>query len=380
LVHPAPLGQQQRATTMTDRFHTLALGRNRVVLDTEVGHLRTLELEHRGRTVAPLHVAPWVNDAPIDRDAALSPIEQALASDFLCAPFCASDVEPGPSHGWTASAPWHLTGQSNEVEAAEATYRLSRPVMGAEVTKSLRLRAGEPFLYVEHQFTGGTGHVPVSHHAMIRVTDKAAISYSPKAMVFTGDQPPESDPARGRSLLKYPSQGEDLGAVPLAAGGVVDVGTYPVADRHEDVVDLVEAPGNTLGWTAVVREAEDDIVLLLKNSRVLPQTTLWMSNGGRDYAPWNGRHTRVLGLEDGRSFGTAGHRASIEPNVLTARGIPTAFDLETEPSIRYAIGAVPRPEGWTRIESVGVDGEAVVLAETGGNSITLPFAAGWLLT
>ena len=46
--------------------------------------------------------------------------------------------------------------------------------------------------------------IPVSHHAMIRVTEKAAISYSPKAMVFTGDQPPESDPARGRSLLTYP--------------------------------------------------------------------------------------------------------------------------------------------------------------------------------
>src|SRR6218665_788865 len=64
---------------MTDRFHTLAFGRNRLVLDTEVGYVRALELGHEGRVIAPLHVAPWVTDAPIDRDAALFPTEQALA-------------------------------------------------------------------------------------------------------------------------------------------------------------------------------------------------------------------------------------------------------------------------------------------------------------
>ena len=83
-----------------------------------------------------------------------------------------------------------MTGQS----AADASYALSKRVMGAEVTKSFRLRAGEPFLYFTHRFIGGTGSVPASHQAMISVADKAAISYSPKAMTFTGDQPPESDP------------------------------------------------------------------------------------------------------------------------------------------------------------------------------------------
>lgn len=363
---------------MTDRFHTLALGASRVVLDTEVGHIRALEFGRDGRRIAPLHTAPWVTDAPIDREAAVFPTEQALSGDFLCAPFCASDVESGPLHGWTANAPWKLTAQSAGSDTAEATYTLSQPVMGAEVTKRFRLRAGEPFLYVAHQFAGGEGSIPVSHHAMIRVTDKAAISYSPKAMVFTGDAPPESDPARGRSLLTYPCQGSDIGAVPLAAGGTIDVRTYPVAERHEDVVELIEAPTNTLGWTAVVREAEDDVVLLLKDSRVLPQTTLWMSNGGRDYAPWNGRHTGVLGIEDGRSFGAAGHRASIEPNFLTERGVPTAFDLGAVLAVRYAIGAIPRPAGWSRIESVRLEGNSVVLVEAGGAIVNLPLDADWL--
>ena len=208
------------------------------------------------------------------------------SGDFLCAPFCASDVEAGPLHGWTANAPWKLTAQSAGPDTAEATYTLSQPVMGAEVTKRFRLRAGEPFLYVAHQFTGGGGQHPGQPSRDDPGDGEGRdFLFAEGRWCSPATQPPESDPARGRSLLTYPWQGTDIGAVPLAAGGTIDVRTYPVAQRHEDVVELIEAPTNTLGWTAVVREAEDDVVLLLKDSRVLPQTTLWMSNGGRDYAP-----------------------------------------------------------------------------------------------
>ncbi len=362
-----------------DRFHTLALGRNKVVVDTAVGHLRQLEFASGDRVIAPLHVAPWVSDAPIDPAGPAAPIEQALAGDFLCAPFCASDVEGGPIHGATANAPWHVVDEQTTGENAEADYVLSRPVMGAAVKKALRFRAGEPFLYVMHAFEGGSGQIPVSHHAMIRAGGTAAVSFSPKALYFTPDGPPESDPARGRSLLRYPARGEDLGAVQLAAGGTADVRTYPFADRHEDVLCLTEAEGGELGWTAAVRDAEDDIVLLLKDARVLPQTAMWMSNGGRDYPPWSGRHTRVLGLEDGRAFGSAGHRAAIAPNWLTARGIPTAFELGTYPVIRYAIGAIPRPPGWTRVARIDAADNTLTLTNTGGAHLSLPFAADWLL-
>src|SRR5262245_43667291 len=146
-----------------DRFHTLALGRNKVVVDTEVGHLRQLEFASGDRVLVPLHVAPWVTDAPIDRNIALSPTEQALAGDFLCAPFCANDVEGGPIHGATANEPWRVVNEQVTAENAETDYVLSRKVMGAAVRRALRFRAGEPFLYILHAFEGGRGQIPISH-------------------------------------------------------------------------------------------------------------------------------------------------------------------------------------------------------------------------
>jgi len=359
----------------TARFHRLALGGNSVVLDAEIGHLRGLELSYGGRAVRPLHTAPWVTDAPIDRQAMLPATEQGLSGDFLCAPFCANDVEPGPLHGWTANGPWEVVATDHGTITAE----LSRQIVGATVTKSLQFGANEPFLYISHDFTGGRGDVPVGHHAMIHVNDRANLSFSPKALYFTLDNAPEPDPARGRSLLRYPSSGTDLSSVPLASGGRADLGTYPFAASHEDGISLVETTDHALGWAAAVRVAEGDIVLLLKDRQVLPCTSLWMSNGGRDYAPWNGRHTGVLGIEDSRSYGTAGHRASISPNALTQLGYPTAFDLSTNPTLNYAIGAIQTPAGWTRIADITATGDQLTLCDVSGDELSVPFAGDWLL-
>lgn len=361
-----------------NRFHMLASGQNSVVVDTEVGHLRRLQLGDEQRTIAPLHTAPWVNDDPIDPVSVTAPTEQALSGDFLCAPFCANDVNGGPIHGWTANARWDLVGEEAGVSGAEARFVLSRDVQGAEVTKTLRFNAGQPFLYLEHAFRGGKGDIPIGHHAMIRVTGTAALSFSPKQSYFTPPGPAEGDPARGRSVLRYPSRGTDFSAVPMADGTTADLGTYPLAEKHEDIVSLAEAPGHKLGWTAAVRDEEDDIVLFLRDATALTCTSMWMSNGGRNYAPWSGRHTRVLGLEDTRSYGVGGHRASIGPNPMSDAGIPTAFDLSANPAIRYAIGAIPRPAGWRRVAAVTVAGGIVTLTEQGGAIFTVPFAAGWL--
>ncbi|RWP70767.1 MAG: hypothetical protein EOR11_33840, partial [Mesorhizobium sp.] len=91
-------------------------------------------------------------------------------------------------------------------------------------------------------------------------------------------------------LLAYPARSADLGRFPAAGGGTLDLTEYRMGDLREDFLTLVETDHGGPGWTALARQAEDDLVLVLKNPAELPITMLWFSNGGRDYAPWSGRH------------------------------------------------------------------------------------------
>jgi hypothetical protein len=147
--------------------------------------------------------------------------------------------------------------------------------------------------------------------------------------------------------------------------------------RHEDFVTLVEAGHGGPGWTAVARRAEKDLVLVLKNPADLPVTMLWISNGGRDYAPWNGRHRGVLGIEDGRA--AIGHAASLGDNWLKREGVPTAFDLAEGRRIafRQVVGAVPLDGGEPPL-SVTVRPRHLELAFADGGTRDIPHDGGFL--
>lgn len=312
-----------------------------VSVDLAVGHIADMAIAAGGRVLRPLHRAPWL-DEPDDRlPLDLIAGQRRLSGDFLCAPFSVSDVEPAPLHGWPANSAWDVAASTATADGWQARLRLRRKVLGAAVDKILTLRDGHPFLYQEHVFSGGEGEVPVAHHPMTAMRDGGRLAFSPKRLALTPEQSLEPDPARGRSMLAYPARTEALERFPTVSGGVTSLLDYHAADRREDFVSLIEADHGGLGWTAVARAAERDLVLVLKNPLDLPVTMLWVSNGGRDYAPWNGRHVGVLGIEDGRA--AAGHRAAIGDNALKREGVPTTLRLGGQASFRQVIGALPLP-------------------------------------
>jgi hypothetical protein len=349
---------------------SLTVGLNRVTVDPAIGNIRELRLSHGGRSIAPLHTAEWVgasDDLPED----LLPVERALAGDFFCAPFGASDVAPGPAHGWSANSRWDVA----EAQAGSLRFDLQRDVMGARIGKSLRLAPDAPILYQEHRVSGGTGGLTVAHHPMVRIAARARFSCSPKRAVLTAEVPLEP----GRNRLAAGAAATSLAAVPASDGGVLDITDLPIGDRHEDFVTLVEAEGATIGWSAVVRAAEDDVVFVLKDARVLPVTMLWHSNGGRDYAPWNGRHRGVLGIEDGCAAGATGHAAALAPNAVAAQGVPTALPLAPGRThrIAHAMGAIARPAGWARVQDIRIEGGRCTLTGDDGTTVALPFDPGF---
>jgi hypothetical protein len=363
------------------RFHTLAAAGIRVTVDLRVGHLRTVEIEREGRVLQPFYTAPWVDDPATAEDDSLPPNLRFLSGDFFCAPFGLSDIEPAPHHGWPANSEWEVAeAPAPSSGGSRARLALKKPVMGARVTKEITLRDGHPFLYQRHVLEGGNGAVSVASHAMTQFRPSGRLSFSPKAYADIPSIPQESDPKRGRSAFAYPSRFTDLGRAPLKNGGTTDIRSYPVAERHEDFLMLVEAKGSRLGWAAAVRRGIGDVVLSLKNPKDFPVTFLWFSNGGRDYAPWNSRNVGVLGIEEGRAYSAYGHKASAEPNPLSESGVPTSVSLTPDGAVevRHVIGGIPLPDGWTEIASVDVEGEALVLTDVGGDRRSVPFDAAFL--
>lgn len=309
-------------------------------LDLAVGHIARLVIESGGRTLEPLHRAPWIDRADLPEGLPEGVVR--LSGDFLCAPFSRSDVEPAPLHGWPANSAWDVVSDEAIPGGRRSSFRLQHKVMGAVVEKALILRDGHPFLYQEHAFTGGSGAISVAHHPMTEMAEGGRLAFSPKRLAATPPDVTEPDPARGAHLLAYPARSSDLTRFPAAGGGQTDLTDYSASLRHEDFVTLVEADHGGMGWTAVARKAEADVVLVLKNPAELPVTMLWISNGGRYYAPWNGR-AGVLGIEDGRA--AVGHAASLGDNWLKQEGVETAFTLGGRIAFRQIVGALPLDGG-----------------------------------
>ena len=363
---------------MTEKFHTITAPGVRLTLDLEVGHIRAFEIEIGGRQLTPLHTAPWVEDKAVIDDPEIPPNLKYLSGDFFCAPFATSDVENTIGHGWPANAPWDVLDMEKRGDRTTARYVLTKPVMGARVTKEITLRGGHPFAYQRHTFDGGHGRVSAASHGMTRFSGKGRLSFSKKAYADIPSLAQETDPTRGRSLFKVPARFTDLAKLPFADGSTVDLRNYPLADGHEDFLMLVEEKGSVLGWAAALRTPENDIMLSLKNPADYPVTFLWFSNGGRYYAPWSSRHKGVLGIEEGRAWSAYGHKASIEENELTRSGVPTWVDLGGSVSLSHAVGGIPKPEGWGEVATIAAGDGVLRVTGDDGSVVKYPYDPGFI--
>ena len=311
--------------------------------------------------IAPLHHAPWIDKEEMPEGA--DPHLARLGGDFFCAPFAAREGA-SPNHGWPPNSAWDA-----RAEAATIKATLQHNVCGARLTKSLSLRDGHPFVYQRHRFTGGAGSVSVANHANVSLLHGGLIRTSPKRWWETPHTALEPDPTRGRSALCYPAKGPAK-AFP-GANGPLDLTTFPWASEHEDFVVGLEADGQTLGWTAVTRLGQGDLFLSLRNSRSLPMTMLWHSHGGRDYAPWSGRHRHCLGVEEG----AASHLLELsDDSDLTA---PGAICLGETVDIKHVIGVVPWPAE-TPVATIAHGDNFLNITDIDGQSVRIPFDAGFL--
>lgn len=330
------------------------------------GLLDGFTVTDEGHEITPMHRAPWIGTGETMPPGA-DPLMERLGGDFFCAPFATSEGD-SPLHGWPPNTPWSV------VANARSTLRavLGRTVFGATLVKSLTVHDGHPFIYQRHVFIGGEGRVTAANHANVSLKNGGLIRTSEKRVWETPKSPLEADPARGRSGLTYPAQSADPRRFP-GLNGPVDLTAYPWNPKHEDFVAGLEAPGHALGWTAVTRPSEGDLYLSLRNARRLPMTMLWHSNGGRDYAPWSGRHVGCLGVEEGAAEHMLG--LSTEADLSGPGALTLTPDGTVE--VRHVIGAIHWPTG-EAVADIRVGDGAVEITGEKGAARRLPFETGFL--
>ncbi|MDB6168154.1 MAG: hypothetical protein JWM88_1018 [Verrucomicrobia bacterium] len=330
------------------------------------------------RSVQPFSIAPWKDD-PLP---GLPRMLNVCRGDFFCAPFGGNAApyrgERHPAHGDTANLDWTLESLQRSADAVTLHTSMRTRSRPGRVDKRLTLRPGHAAVYCEHLLSGFSGPMPIGTHPMLKLPDVpgcGAISTSGFKRGYVVPVAWEQPEARGYSWLQPGATFSSLKRVPARDGGTVDLSRYPARRGFEDLVELVGDASQPFAWNAVALPAAGYVFFTVKNPRVLRETVLWFSNGGRHYPPWNGRHCNVLGVEDVTSFFHLGLAESAKPNLLSRAGAPTAVMLSPKKPLRVAhilaLAAIPRD--FDEVKSITPHrGGTVRLVSRSGRAVIVP--------
>lgn len=361
--------------------------RNVTAAVTETGgHLAPVEFRVARRTVQPFAIAPWWGEK---LPPSIPPIIRVLRGDFFCLPFGGNDTvvhgEHHPVHGETANAKWKCAGLTNDGRAVTLHLTLATKIRRGHVDKRIRLVKGHPVVYQEHVISGMSGPMSFGHHATLQLPDREGagrLSTSRVAYAQVAPEPVENPAAKGYSFLQPGAVFHTLGAVPTITGDTTDLSRYPARRGYEDIAMLVAEPTLKVAWNAVAVPSQRYVWFALRDPRTLAATLLWMSNGGRHYPPWNGRHINVLGVEDLTAYFHYGLARSIEANPITDAGYRTHHVLEPDRPfvVRYIMGVAPIPADYDRVAAIKCGSDGITLIGTGGEETSVPVDMKFLRT
>lgn len=339
----------------------------------QAGHLAPVRFRIGNRWVEPFAIAPWAKERT---DPSLPQVARVMRGDFFCMPFGDNEKpykgEEYPPHGETANGKWRF--ESSTRRHIHLSMRTS--VRPGRVDKVIQLVPGHTAVYSQHVISGMRGPMPLGHHPILRVPEGVTgrVSMSPFrfGQVFPGVF---ENPAKGGySLLEAAARFSSLESVPQIDGKWSDLSVYPAREGYEDLVLLASDPDLQFAWTALTLPEEHYVWFSLKDPRVLPATVLWMSNGGRHYAPWNGRHRRTIGLEEIAGNFHYGLADSAARNSLNRAGVATCVKLNPlKPlAVNYIMAVAEIPKGFDIVESIlpSVDGKSILVRSKSGKTLS----------
>ncbi|HTW93191.1 MAG TPA: hypothetical protein VMD30_00255 [Tepidisphaeraceae bacterium] len=350
------------------------------------GHLAPVIFDRRGKKISPYSIAPWATER-LPKNTL--PLIAALRGDFFCLPFGGNTNswhgEKHPVHGQTANANWKFRSLQSQSGRHTLHLSLQTTVRQGAVDKFITLIDGHNAVYCRHVISGMTGPMPLGHHAMLKFPSASGGGVISTSRFIFGQVYPGQfeDPAcGGYSSLRPGVEFDSLESVLTQSGSPADLSRYPARAGFEDLAMLIADPALPFAWTAATLAAEGYVWFALKDAKILTSTVLWFSNGGRHYAPWNGRHRGVLGLEEITGHFHEGLAQSAEPNPLSDRGFVTAHQLSPglPLTVNYIMAVAPIPKTFDAVANIEVApaGDSVTIRSRNEQSVTAPIDMDFL--
>ncbi|MCY4259747.1 MAG: hypothetical protein OXC91_05750 [Rhodobacteraceae bacterium] len=290
-----------------------------------------------GKQVRPLYDPPWRSDHGGNLDA-LPPILRKMGSEWPCVPFGRTqeqlqlptewDVSESAAdwdswvHGYSSNSDWQLEQLNARTLRATIHYPEQTPILHLE--RTVELLEDMPGIALSltihaHRET----RFPLGLHPILSMAGAASgtlrLAVPDHARVWSF--PVDVEPGRGHFS---PSQQDcPPGQVRTSTGDITDIRLLPPEGRTEDLLLLTR----TDGAVGLVNAAQGYTTTVRWDTEHLPGCLLWISNGGRDAYPWNGR-VQALGVEPVASAFDLGMAHSLAHDTPLARhGLQTSISV-----------------------------------------------------
>lgn len=366
-------------TTLGQPGWTLRSDRVSLAVTCLGGFLGPVDFRIGRRRIRPGSLPPWAGrpDAPTG---ALG----ALRGDVFCLPFGDNRKpfrgESHPPHGDTFQGCWNFLDRSETPAESRLLLEIPLRVRSGLVRKELVLRRGHPVVYQRHLIHGLSGPMSFGYHATLDFGRHGPGRIALSPILFGRTQLADfEDPARGGYCSFRPaSVFRRLDAIPRSDGTVCDLTRYPVDEGFENLALVAADPRRSLAWSTVVFPRAGWLWFSLKLPRELGCTLFWLSNGGRHYPPWNGRHRGRLGIEEVTAL-PEGLAEAVAPNDFSRRGIPVCRNFSADHSyvVRSATGICPIPPEFDVVKQVRLRGSEIVFTARSGARASVPFDAAF---
>ncbi|MGL4724861.1 MAG: hypothetical protein ACRCWW_10215 [Scandinavium sp.] len=297
-------------------------------VDLQGGRLSALDYG-AGHTqkIPVLFQAHWL-DKPSQSEG-LPPLLQHLSGEWVGVPFGCAEASDAlfsadSPHGAPANESWECV--HSDKHSIQLSYRFQPGFPLRELSRSISLQNDGVVAFSLKIGSAKACRFPLGIHPVFPVGGEAG-----NVLIETGGHdkgityPKATEP--GVSRLSPGQTFKRLTQVATTDGGYCDISALPLPYATEEIVQLIY-PQKGIALRYPQRRLR---VALTWDTAVLPHCLLWISNGGRQFAPWNGQNV-CLGVEPVCSAWDLGP-VSLASNLLQETGAATFISLGAEDAL-----------------------------------------------